>query len=225
MSYRNRLAMFGHLWIEKEAIDIILDKFPEQHYSVVVTFTGKPDLMLRECTGKETDIDSIMIYYKDGTDKLDPEPFRWHVTGPVNAMDFLHSTVGDSNPITYFFNRSKGEHNPQTRNESPEDVAAIRSAVRRKFVNFVHMNGIEDSRTAGDGNAPLSIPVNCFKPGDRNNLLRFIETLDCDGIQVYVDVRFDRSSIDQLQRLDTEMECGDIGDVLEYAEASGSEMP
>ena len=48
--------------------------------------------------------------------------------------------------------------------------------------------------------------------------MRFLGTLDMDGIQTFVTVHFERSTIDQLTRLDTEIELGDLGEVLEIAE-------
>lgn len=217
MAYRNILGRFGHRWIGEYDRARIIREFPESDYSVEVAFAdGKSDMLLKDCTGKETSVDSIMIYYKDGTGRRDPEPFRWHVHGPVSWFD-LNSTVGDSNPKTYFWNRSKNRQLfPQTRNEPVKDIVAIRREVRAKFVNFLHMNGIDD-RT--DGSGMLRVPVNCFNEDARKNLLRFLGTLDMDGIQTFVTVHFERSTIDQLTRLDTEMEFGDIAEVLNIAES------
>jgi hypothetical protein len=39
-----------------------------------------------------------------------------------------------------------------------------------------------------------------------------------DGIQTFLTIHFERSTIDQLTRLDTEMEFGDLAEVLAIAE-------
>lgn len=221
MSYRNITGIIGHRWIGQYDIDTILKEFPESDFDVEVTFTdGKSDIMLKDCTGRESNIDSITIYYKDGTSRRDPDPFRWQVTGVINAMDFLNCTVGDSNPRTFFYLRSKNHKVfPNTRNEEPESFRQLRKDVREKFLHWVHMDGMESKLADTDGGA-MRIPVNCFSGPEKKNLLRFIETLDRDGIQTFLTVHFDRSTSDQLQRLDTEMEFGDLGEVLAIAEES-----
>lgn len=224
MSYKNILGRFGHRWIGDFDRTMILKEFPESDYSVEVTFTdGKSDMLLKDCTGRETNVDAIMIYYKDGTNRRDTDPFRWQVTGPIGWNEFLHSTVGDSNPLTYFFTRCKDRKLfPQTRNEPVEDINAIRRDVREKFVHFLHMDGIDEKKGNKKDVSVLRVPVNCFSGPARNNLIRFLETLDKDGIQTFVTVHFERSTIDQLTRLDTEMEFGDLGEVLAIAEDSNS---
>ena len=76
------------------------------------------------------------------------------------------------------------------------------------------MNGVDPQ---GVKSKVVRIPVNCFDPEGRSNLLRFLANLDNDGIQTFIDVHFDHATIDQLQRLDTMMEFGDIADVLKMA--------
>lgn len=216
MSYKNILGRFGHRWFMEFDRKMVLHDFPETDYSVEVTFTdGKPDTLLKDCTGTETNIDAIMIYYKDGTNLRDPEPFRWQVTGVFHWSDFS-AVVGDSNPKTYFWTRSKNrKFFPQTRNEPVADIVSIRREVREKFVNFIHMNGIDDN---SNKTGVLRVPVNCFNDDARKNLIRFLNTLDMDGIQTFLTIHFERSTIDQLTRLDTEMEFGDLAEVLEIAE-------
>lgn len=224
MSYKNILGRFGHRWFMEFDRSMVIHEFPESDYSVEVTFTdGKPDMMLKDCTGTETNVDAIMIYYKDGTGTRDPEPFRWQVTGPFHWSDFS-AMVGDSNPRTYFWTRSKNRQLfPQTRNEPVEDIVSIRREVREKFVNYLHMNRIQD-RTESDTGS-LRVPVNCFDEDARKNLLRFLATLDMDGIQTFVTIHFERSTIDQLTRLDTEMEFGDLREVLDIAEEAEGHNP
>jgi hypothetical protein len=216
MSYKNFLGRFGHRWFTDYDRKMVLIDFSADEYDVEVTFTDdKPDTPLKDCTGTETNVDAIMIYYKDGTGRRDPEPFRWQVTGVFHWGDFS-TTVGDSNPRTYFWNRSKNRKLfPQTRNEPVTDIVAIRREVREKFVNFIHMNGIDDN---SNKTGVLRVPVNCFNDDARKNLIRFLNTLEMDGIQTFLTIHFERSTIDQLTRLDTEMEFGDLAEVLEIAE-------
>ena len=216
MSYKNIFGRFGHHWFTEYDRKMVLIDFSADEYDVEVTFTdGKPDMPFADCTGTETNIDAIMIYYKDGTGRRDPEPFRWQVTGVFHWSDFS-TTVGDSNPKTYFWNRSKNrQFFPQTRNEPVADIVSIRREVRGKFVNFIHMNGIDDSRNNA---GVLRVPVNCFNDDARKNLIRFLNTLDMDGIQTFLTIHFERSTIDQLTRLDTEIEFGDLREVLDIAE-------
>lgn len=224
MSYKNITGFLGHRWIGKYDIDTILKEFPASEFDVDVSFTDdRNDIPLKDCTGRESNIDAITIYYKDGTCRRDPNPYRRSVTGPVNAMDFLESGIGDRRPKTYFFLRSKNRTVfPNTRNEDPETFRNLRRDVREKFVHWVHMDGMESALSDTDGGT-LRIPVNCFAGADKKNLLRFIETLDTDGIQTFLTVHFERSTSDQLQRLDTEMEFGDLGEVLAIAEESNPE--
>ena len=224
MAYRNILGLFGHRWIGEHDREMILQDFPGDEFIVEVSFTdGKPDRLLELCDGKETSVDAIMIYYKDGTCTRDPSPFRWQVTGPVRWLD-LRCPVGDSNPKTYFYNRSKDRKLfPQTRNEPEADTEAVRRTVRGKLANYLHMGGIENR--PGFDIGPLRVPVNCFCGEARKNLLRYLESLDGDGVQTFVTIHIERATIDQLTRLDTEMEFGDLGEVLEIAEAAEKSHP
>ena len=94
MSYKNFLGRFGHRWFTDYDRKMVLIDFSADEYDVEVTFTDdKPDTPLKDCTGTETNVDAIMIYYKDGTGRRDPEPFRWQVTGVFHWSDF--STTDD----------------------------------------------------------------------------------------------------------------------------------
>lgn len=68
MSYKNFLGRFGHRWFTDYDRKMVLIDFSADEYDVEVTFTDdKPDTPLKDCTGTETNVDAIMIYYKDGT--------------------------------------------------------------------------------------------------------------------------------------------------------------
>jgi len=201
MAYRNIASLFGGRWIRPEDIRVITWKFPAKLYDVEVYFTDGSSKPLAECTGKERNVEKIVISYIDGTGKQDIEPYVEHVYGPVNGHQFLAGTF-DRNPVLYFYERGKDEFHPQTRNEDPRSIAMFREAARRRFVDFVGMDGVDTGKKDGT----LHIPLNIFNKAGRKNLLRILENLDNDGINVFVDVEFDHSTIDQLQRLDTEME-------------------
>lgn len=93
----------------------------------------------------------------------------------------------------------------------------MRTAVREKFVHYMQMSDI-DWKFGDKPDAPVYIPVNSWKNSDRGKILRFLERLDGDGIQTVIEVRFNTATIDQLQRLDTEIEFGDLDEVLEISE-------
>lgn len=218
MAYRNRFGPLGHRWIEPNGIQLIVSHFPENRYSITVSFTdGTPDMPLSKCTGYERNLDTLTIRFKDANGRRDPDPFVWEITGKLDATFFIYSTPPDINPVTFFFNRCKTSMYPQTENEDPGTVLSLRKEARAKFANYVHMSGIDDRAGSGDS---LTIPVNCFTGEGRTNLLRFLANVDKDGIQVFVDVRFDRATVDQLQRLDTDMEFGDLGEVLDIADSA-----
>lgn len=201
MSYRNFATFLGARWIGKEDIKVITDKFPDRMFDVDVYFTDGSQKPLATCTGKEHNIEKIVIAYLDGVGNKDKDPYVEYVYGPVNGADFLNGTF-DRNPVLYFYERCKDEFHPQTRNEDPRTIAMVREAARRRFVDFVGMNGVDTGKKDGT----LHIPLNIFNKAGRKNLLSILENLDSDGINVFVDVEFDHSTIDQLQRLDTEME-------------------
>ena len=217
MAYKNIAGVFGHKWVTQYDIDTILKEFPESRYSTWVTFTdGKSDMPLRECTGTERNIDTLVISYKDGTNTPDPDPYVKIIVEPLDATRMLND-LPDANPISHFFKRAKGDMFPSTRNEQPSVINSVRTVVRAKFKHFVHMDGMEDPRFSHDG-ATMRIPVNCFDSDGRKNLLRFLEHLDKDGILTFVEVKFDCASLDQLERVDTEIEFGDTFDVVDMVE-------
>lgn len=201
MAYRNITSFLGHRWIGKEDIRKITEKFPSERYDLDVYFTDGSLKPLARCSGKEHNIEKIVISYLDGTGTVDPDPYIQHIYGPVDADEFIRGTF-DRNPVLHFFERCKDEFHSQTRNEDPRNIAMFREAARKRFVDFVGMTGVD----AGKKDGTLHIPLNIFNKAGRKNLIKILENLDKDGIMVFVDVQFDRSTIDQLQRLDTEME-------------------
>lgn len=215
MSYRNIFSVFGAKWIDKSDIESVLKRYPESSFDVYVVFSDdKSDKPLSECTGRETNVEKIVIAYRDGTFKADPDPYIYYIEHPFNVTYFLTS---DDNKY-HFASRCKNKAAwPQTRNEDPKDILAMRTAVREKFVHYMQMSDI-DWEAGKEPDAPVYIPVNAWKNADRARIIRFLERLDCDGVQTIVKVKFDTATIDQLQRLDTEMEFGDLDEVLDIAE-------
>ena len=219
MSYRNIFSIFGAKWIDQNDIEMVLKKYPESDFEVYVTFSDKSDMFLKDCTGKETNVEKIVFAYRDGTNKLDPEPFIYYVCSPFNITYFLTSCDIDA----HFASRCKNRKVwPQTRNEDPKEILKMRTAVREKFVHYMQMSDI-DWKVGEQPDAPVYIPVNSWKNSDRGKILRFLERLDSDGIQTVIEVRFNTATIDQLQRLDTEMEFGDLDEVLEISEEAERE--
>ena len=76
MAYRNITGIFGHEWISEFSVKMILKELPESHYRVWVRFTdSKNDLLLKECSRTECNLDRIIVEYRDGTSCHDPDPF------------------------------------------------------------------------------------------------------------------------------------------------------
>lgn len=208
--FKNFFHHFGCKWITPEQIELVLKEFPEPDYRVSVKFVDGTEKPLILCDGSESNIDSIYIGYCDGTDNPDADPYRFIVTRRFDAGFFLNSGIRE-----HFIRRSKDRNlYPQTRNEDPEFEKMIREQVMAKFIDYVHMRGVGSQ---GVHSNVLRIPVNCFDPEARGNLIRFLSNLDNDGIHTYIDVHFGHATVDQLQRLDTMMEFGDIADVLRMA--------
>lgn len=201
MAYSNITSFIGHRWIGEADIKHITETFPANLYDVDVFFTDGSQKPLANCNGKERNIEKIVISYLDGTGTPDPDPYIQHIYGPLNGFDFVAGTF-DRNPRLHFFERCKDEFHSQTRNEDPRNIAMFREAARKRFVDFVGMTGVDSGKKDGT----LHIPLNIFNKAGRKNLIKILENLDKDGIMVFVNVEFDRSTIDQLQRLDTEME-------------------
>ena len=212
MAYRNLTGLFGHRWISDYDKESILRKFPKKFYDVSVRFTDdQNDMPLEQVTGVERNIDRILIHYKDGTNRLDPDPFQYIVEWPVNSQ--IVNQFADK----FFYDRQKLAIRPQTRNEDPEVIHSMREQVRRKLKNYLHVNDVEPESEAGP-DRPLDVLVNAFAGENRKNLLRFLAELDKDGINTVVSIDFSCASVDQLQRIDTMMEFADLGDVVELTE-------
>lgn len=220
MSYRNIFSIFGAKWIDKTDIDVILKKYPETDFDVSVVFSdSKSDMPLRDCDGNETNVERIVFSYKDGTGTPDPEPYTHYLSDKFDLAYFLISADHEA----HFASRCKDRKVwPQTRNEDPKEILKMRTAVREKFVHFMQMSNI-DWKFGDKPDAPVYIPVNSWKNSDRGKILRFLERLDSDGIQTVIEVRFNTATIDQLQRLDTEMEFGDLDEVLAISEEAENE--
>lgn len=210
MAYANLLSVFGHRWISADGIRHITETFPDKMYDVDVYLVDGSQKPLAKCTGLERNIEKIEISYIDGTGKVDPDPYIQHIYGPVDGKEFVTGTF-DRNPRLHFFERCKDEFHTQTRNEDPRNIAMFREAARKRFVTFVGMDGVDSGKKDGT----LHIPLNIFNKAGRRNLIKFLENLDSDGIMVSVEVEFDRSTIDQLQRMDTEMELIRVEDEVE----------
>lgn len=212
MAYRNLTGLFGHRWISDYDKVSILSKFPKNLYDVSVRFTDdKDDIPLDQVTGAERNIDRILIHYKDGTNRLDPDPFQYIVEWPVNSQ------IVNQFAFKFFYDRQKLAIRPQTRNEDPEVIRKMREQVRQKLKYYLHMNDVEPESEAGP-DKPLDVLVNAFIGENRKNLLRFLAELDKDGINTVVSIDFSCASVDQLQRIDTMMEFADLGDVVELTE-------
>lgn len=220
MSYRNIFSVFGAKWIDKSDIDVILKKYPETDFDVSVVFSdNKSDMPLRDCDGSETNIKSIMFSYKDGTGKPAPEPYYHYIGKKFDLAYFLCSDDHEA----HFASRCKDRKVwPQTRNDDPDEIKKMRRDVREKFIHYMQMSGI-DWEAGKQPDAPVYIPVNSFKPSDRGKITRLIERIDHDGVPTVVEVRFDVATIDQLQRLDTEMEFGDLDEVMAISEEAENE--
>ena len=212
MAYRNLTGLFGHRWISDYDKDSILRKFPKNLYDVSVRFTDdRNDMPLDQVTGAERNIDRILIHYKDGTSRLDPDPYQYVVEWPVNSQ-FVNQDA-----YKFFYDRQKLAIRPQTRNEDPEVIRNVREQVRQKLKYYLHMNDVEPESEAGP-DKPLNVLVNAFIGENRKNLLRFLAELDKDGINTVVSIDFSCASVDQLQRVDTMMEFADLAEVVELTE-------
>lgn len=216
MAYSNFFSFLGRKWIAPEALEVILKKYPASGYRTFVEFADGSEMSLADCDGSERNVAAIIIAYNDGTTAVDPDPYIHPVSGRIELADLYDGTFGAS---AHFFVRSKHhELFPHTRNDSIKTLNKYRSMVREKFCNFVHMNGMESPVLHKTDTDDMEIPVNIFRPEDRANLIRFLSTLDTDGVPATLTVHFTRSTVDQLERLDTEMEFGDLGEVLELTE-------
>lgn len=211
MAYKNITGIFGHEWISELSVKMILKQLPESHYNVWVSFTdSKNDLALKECTRKERNLDRITIEYKDGTNRHDPDPFTWLIFGPVDGFDLLHDSIFGANG--FFARRCKCPAWPQTRNENPKDIFMMRTAMRHKLAEFLK---VSEGPPYLKKDAPLNFMVNLMDQEQRTKLIGLIENLDGDGIWMSVEVKFPNSTIDQIQRLDTDIELQKINMQME----------
>lgn len=215
MAYRNFFHFLGKKWISREALDALIEKYPKSKYRSYIEYGDWDIKYLDECDGSEQNVRTIVIEYNDGTNARDPEPYIYPVSKPFELADLYD---GGFNARSHFFIRSKNhELFPLTKNDSVETMKRYRKEIREKFRNFIHMTGLENPIFCTDGDEDMEIPVNIFAPEGRGNLLRFLATLDTDGIYTTVNVHFHHSTVDQLERLDTEMEFGDLNEVIDLA--------
>lgn len=202
MAYKNITGFFGHEWISEFSVEMILKELPESHYRVWVGFTnGKEKRLLKECSRKERFLDSIIVEYRDGTNRHDPDPFTWVIFGPVEGFVLLNDSLFGAK--SFFSRRCKSPAWPQTKNEDPRDIFRMRTAMRHKLAEFLR---VSERSFFGEKDAPLKFVVNLMNQKQRARLLGLIGSLDGDGIWISVEVEFPCSTIDQLQRLDTEIE-------------------
>lgn len=210
MAYRNFLGIIGHRWISRFDMEYLQKELPVSTYRILVEFAGDC-LELHECDGTERDVERLVVYFKDGTNRVDPDPFTYTVHGPVDA------TYVAGMARTHFYMRGKTQSHPQTRNEDPAVIRAVRGTARAKLRHHLEATGLDATCVEGP-EEPLEILVNAMGDEGRKKLCRILGSLDRDGLKCVVQFRFDMSTVDQLQRLDTEMEFGDLGEVLELTE-------
>lgn len=204
MAYRNILGPLGHEWIGEYDVQSILKRLPESHYRAVVRFSdNQDDLLLKDCTRKERNIESIIIYFLDGTYRLDPDPFVYHVYGRVSSYDVLWGT-GEA--ILYFAYRFKRPYCKYTKNEDLADIKSMRELVREKLVKFTYMEDLEYDPENRKKDCDLIIPINGFCRFERLRIFRLLETVDHDEVRVKIEFDISRATIDQLQRIDNDME-------------------
>lgn len=214
MAYRNITGIFGHEWISDFSVKMILKELPESHYRIWVRFSdSKNDILLKDCTRKERNLDRIIIEYRDGTNRLDPDPFTWHIFSPVDGFELLLDTPFGAK--CFFAKRSKGLAWPQTKNEDPKDIKRMRAMMRHKLAEFLD---VSEKTIFEEKDAPLKFMVNSMDFLQKEKLIGLIQSLERDGIWMSVNVNFPYCTIDQFQRLDTEIELEKIGKELEQEE-------
>ena len=217
MAYKNVTGIFGHEWISEAAVNLILKELPESHYKVWVRFTDdKNDILLKDCTRKERNLDCIVIEYKDGTNRLDPDPYIRHIDGPVNPFNVVYDSSFGA--LAFFSRRCKEPMYPLTRNEDPKDIKRMRQWIRHKLAGFLQVSEVSLYK---DKDGPLDFAVNFMDDAYRARLIRLLENLDYDGAWITVNVNFPYATIDQLQRLDNEMELIKVGEEFEMSEQQG----
>ena len=88
----------------------------------------------------------------------------------------------------------------------------MRTAMRHKLAEFLK---VSEGPSCMKKDAPLDFMVNLMDQEQRFKLIGLIENLDGDGIWMSVEVKFPNSTIDQLQRLDTDIELEKINMQME----------
>ena len=217
MAYKNVTGIFGHEWISEAAVNLILKELPESHYKVWVRFTdNKNDILLKDCSRKERNLDCFIIEYKDGTNRLDPDPYISHIDGPVRPFKIVYDSSFGA--LAFFAKRCKEPFYPQTRNEDPKDIKRMREWMRHKLAGFLQVSEVSLYK---DKDGPLDFSVNFMDSMHKTRLIGLLENLEPDGAWVSVRVNFPYTTIDQLQRLDNEMELAKIGEEFEMCEQQG----
>jgi hypothetical protein len=214
MAYKNIAGLLGHEWISEGDVEIILREFPETHYKVWVEFTtDKSDIPLINCTRKERNLDRLVIGYKDGTNRLDPDPFVWHIDGPVDSYRVVYDSLFGAR--AFFVSRSKRPQFPQTRNEDPKVIKKMAIEMRHKLATYLRVSEFTLSK---EKNGDLEFSINSLNSRQKTQLVDLIQNLEYDGLWMTVNVHFPYGTIDQFQRLDTCMELAKISEELEESE-------
>ena len=205
MAYANILGIFGHEWITKAHADRILDNFPEKMYDVRVEFKNGTEKPLKECSRTERNVESIKIYYKDGTSKVDPEPYRCWVVGETSSYDICDSLFIGARG--YFRRKHKNENFPQTRNEDPEDIRRVRVKVREMLVKFLNIpEKLDRDLFDKSPERDVNIYLNNYSGNWIRRVLGLLELADSDGIGIRATFEIAGASMDQLERLANHIE-------------------
>lgn len=211
MAYANILGFFGHEWITKAHADRILDNFPEGMYDVCVEFKNGTETPLKCCTRKERNVECIKIYYKDGTPKVDPEPYRCWIVGETSSYDICDSLFLGARG--YFRCKHKNEYFPQTRNEDPEDISRVRVKVREKLVKFLQIpEKLDRNLFDKSPERDVEIYLNNYSGNWIRRVLGLLELVDSDGIGITLNFEIERASMDQLERLANHIELAETQD-------------
>jgi len=205
MAYANILGIFGHEWITKAHAGRILDNFPEKLYDVRVEFKDGSEMPLKECSCTERNVESIKIYYKDGTSKVDPEPYRYLVDGVTNSYYICDD--GMIGARSYFRRKHKNEFFPQTRNENPEDIRKVRIKVREMLVKFLKIpEKLDRDPFDKSPERDVEIYLNNYSGNWIRRVLALLELADYDGIGIRTTFEIAGASMDQLERLANHIE-------------------